>query len=144
MRFCTSLLVTALLSLPVAAAAKPVLYECDLTKKVQKINWLSNKMMFVVDGKKVQVVDGHVLYFMDGPTTAKATKRGDKLTFRWILSGITSKSGQRMKPSQYRLILNTKTNQFTAYANSSAHSATVRGSGTCKVRTNVRLPKVFG
>lgn len=131
--------------LPITALAAPVLYECDMTSKSRKSNWIADKMVFVVqeDGA-VQVIDRHLLHFNDGPTTAKVRKKGSVLTMNWLLTGLKSVSKQRMPPAKYKAQLNTDTRLVTVYASSSAYSdARVRSKGGCVVRKDAKLPKIL-
>ena len=80
-----SLTFAALMAVAGSAQAKPILYDCTTTKRSQDSNWIADKMVFVIDGGGVRVIDQHVLHFMKAPTTGRVTKSGDKLTVRWLL-----------------------------------------------------------
>ena len=145
MRLLTAAAVTIALALPVSASAKPVLYACDITKVVPKVNWVPEEVYFVVEENgPVHVIDRFLLAFNEGPIAAKVRKRGDKLILTWLLTNIRSENGNTAPPSQYRAELNTKKGSVTVYATSSAFAgAKVRGSGSCKQVKNPKLPKNF-
>lgn len=146
MRKFTAAFFAIAVALPIQAGAKPVMYDCTITKKSHPINWISEKMYFIVgDDGGVRVVDGHILHYNKGPMTAKVRKQGAKLTMTWLLTGLTSTSKNRMPPAQHRAVLDTsKNNLAISVRSSSFDGARIRGTGPCKLIKNPKLPKNFG
>lgn len=125
-------------------AAKDSLYDCSILKTSAKLNWIAKKIGFVVrENGQVQVVDEHILHFMDTPQSARVRKSGDVLRIGWNLTDITSDTGSTLPVMKYRANLNVKKQSVKIYVTSSAFTgAKMNGTGTCRILTG--MPKIEG
>lgn len=145
MRLLTTAFLAVAVMLPISAAAKPVMYDCTITKKSHPLNWISEKVFFIVgDNGGVRIVDQNILHFNKGPITGKVRKQGSKMTVSWLLTGIYTTSKTRVPPFQHRAVLDTSKNSLSMNVRSSAfEGARIRGTGPCKLVKNPKLPKNF-
>lgn len=137
-----NILAAALTVLGVSASAAPVLFECDVTEKHRNLNWIEEKMVFVVaeDGK-VTVIDPVILYFEKGPLNAKVIRNNDKsLKVRWRVHTDRDSKNQRVAHFDYDATINKKTNRIGVNANPANFPNRFSGKGNCKVRTDGKLP----
>jgi hypothetical protein len=118
------------------AAAAGVLYECDITDRQKKVDWVSPKLAVILPEQgQAQVYDSIILNFVGKPVPAKVRKRGDNLIVSWSLKGLRDSNEQTVPTFEYTAKLNTKTNAVHLTANPTSYPNRWTGRGTCKQRT---------
>ncbi|THH38244.1 hypothetical protein E4Z66_01315 [Aliishimia ponticola] len=132
------------LSLGAAGAAtaqqKGTFYECAITKRQKNVDWVPPLigLVYQPDGQ-VLVIDAVILHFNEAPVQAKVTKRGAQDVLRWSVTGIDS-ARSRFR-FQYGARFSPKTGTISVTARPVGPPQSWKGSGTCKVRTDV--PRQF-
>lgn len=120
-----------------AGTAKGLLYDCDITKRSQDLNWVSDKYAFVFaqDGS-VSVIDSMTLVAFDGPLQAKVRVRPNGTTrLRWVVSGLVAVNGEQFPSMSMMADLDRAAKTVTVNASLNGYGAKIRGTGTCKTRT---------
>lgn len=136
-------LATLLFILPSFAAASPIMYECDMTDKRQKLDWVADKIVIVVnDDGSVIVVDDVILHFNDNkPMQARVgSKTKNKLKLRWAIKNARD-SQNVLVQFNYSSNLNLKTLKIVVYADPASFSQRWSGRGSCKIHTDAKALK---
>lgn len=132
-QYAAALLVSA--TTATTAQAAGVLYDCDITKKQKKVEWISPKLILIFPEKgQPQVYDSIVLHFYGKPVPVKVTRRGDNLMARWTLKGVRDDQQQLAPHFDYSAKINTKTTGVHVTANPVSYPNRWTGRGTCKTR----------
>jgi len=128
-----------------AFAAQSVMYECAITQKHKKLDWISDTMAIVVgkDGK-VSVVDNVTLQIMGGPVAAQVLRNtAEKMKVRWVVKGARDSENVRVAEFSYDAMLDKTTNAIAVYAIPLGFPNRFTGKGTCKVRTDGTFPRIL-
>ncbi|MGJ8627640.1 MAG: hypothetical protein ACSHXB_11840 [Sulfitobacter sp.] len=134
----------ALVLLSSPALASPTVYDCNITEKHRKLNWITDKMAFVIGGNgQVKVFDGVISHYEKKPMVANVVRLNEKsVKVRWKIRGTLSKTNQRTTSMNYEATINRKTNRVAVFAKPANFPNRFRGKGTCKVRTDGRVPVI--
>lgn len=127
-----------------AMAAKPMMYECSITEKHRKLDWISDTMAIVIgkDGK-VSVVDNVTLQLTGGPVVARVLRNtAEKMKVRWVIKGALDSENLPVD-FNYDAMLDKATNAIAVYAKPIGYPNRFIGKGTCKVRTDGTLPRIL-
>lgn len=116
-----------------SADAGGLLYDCDITQRDARVDWISQKYVFVVQDRGVTVVDTVLLHFDKEPRLTHPRATGSKLRITWSVATTDSLNTQvRMS---YRAVLDTKTKNVTVRVTPVGYPQGWSGKGTCKTRT---------
>jgi len=127
-----------LLSCASAAAAQPVLYDCDL-KADRAMGWVSSKMALYFDGQGgAEAIDGVILGVVGNPLKVRARKRGDTVRLNWTINGATDTVGTRIPTISYITRLNTGSNEIYVVAKPAGYPQRFSARGTCALRTDAK------
>lgn len=126
------------------ACAAPLFYECAITQRDTRANWVSSSLGVIFDGSgAVQVIDGTILSHKGSPVPAKARDRGNKIVVRWQLSGLTDRLNTAVPKFVYTATITKATNAVTVLAKPVRFPQRFTGKGTCKTHTDGKLPKIL-
>lgn len=130
------LIFAACLNFASQAQAVGFLYDCTITDKGSGVEWVSEKLAFVVPGDgEIQVIDAVTLFFKVSPMTVKVSRNSDtKLVMRWSLKGVRDSNGLQVPTFDYTARLNKKTNAITIQANPRDFPKNWVGRGSCVKR----------
>ena len=115
-----------------AVGAQGVLYDCDITKRQEGVDWIARKYAFVVQDTGVSVIDPVILQFVEQPIVVQPRKRANGLQLKWTVSAEDSrKTVARMS---YRAVLNTTDNTVTVRVTPVGYPQGWNGKGQCTTR----------
>lgn len=120
-----------------AVKGKGVLYDCDITKKKDRLYWIADKIAIVVmESGEVVVSDEVILRFHSRPMAARVTRDSDrKLAIRWTLKDLVNSSNQYTSAFEYHATLNKESNKISVYARPEGYPNRFSGQGVCVPRT---------
>lgn len=121
-----------------AAKSKGILYDCDITKKRDRLYWIADKIAIVVkDSGEVIVFDEVIMRFNENPMPARVTRDNDrKLAIRWTLYDLVNSSNQYTSAFEFQATLNKKSNEISVYAKPDGYPDRFSGSGICTPRSD--------
>ena len=119
-----------------AAKAKGILYDCDITDKRDRLYWIADKIAIVVmDSGEVMVYDEVIMRFHNEPMAAQVTRDNTrKLAIRWTLKDLVNSSNQYTSAFEYRATLNKSSNKISVHARPDGYPNKFSGSGVCTTR----------
>jgi hypothetical protein len=116
--------------------AAGVFYDCDITNRRDKVDWISPKVAVIVQANgAVQVIDSVLINFRQAPATARVTRNTEKvLKARWSVRDARDSSGQEVPDFGYDLRLNKTNNTIVIGATPHGFAGHFSGRGTCTLR----------
>lgn len=120
------------LGLASIAAADGLLYECDITDRNPRVDWISTTYAFVVQDRGVTVIDPVILSFMDTPVVTQPRKRAKGFLLRWTVAAEDAK--KTVARMSYRAELNTQAKTVTVRVTPVGFPQGWSGRGSCKTR----------
>lgn len=115
-----------------SAQSGGLLYECDITKRDARVDWVSPKYAFVVQEAGVSVIDQIILHFLEEPVVVRPRQRANGMQLRWTVAAEDSrKTVARMS---YRAVLDTDKKTVSIRVTPVGFPQGWSGSGTCTTR----------
>jgi hypothetical protein len=115
-----------------AASADGLLYDCDITERNPRADWISAKFAFVVNGGAVSVVDNIILTFEEAPAQAHVRQRGDALQLNWTVN--VRDARRNTARMSYRARLDLKTKAVEIKVRPVGYPQSWSGKGQCSTR----------